>query len=53
MSVYLDASILVTLLRRSNDAHDTDALNIAMAQRMGAMLATLDRKMAAAARSFG
>ena len=42
------------LLRRFELALRTpDALNIAMAQRMGAMLATFDSKMAAAARAIG
>ena len=42
------------LLRRFELALRTpDALNIAMAQRMGAMLATFDSKMAAAARTIG
>jgi len=42
------------LIRRFELALRTpDALNIAMVQRMGAMLATFDRKMAAAARTIG
>jgi predicted nucleic acid-binding protein len=42
------------LLRRFELALRTpDALNIAMAQRLGAMLATFDSKMAAAARTIG
>ena len=42
------------LLRRFDLALRTpDALNIATAQRMGAMLATFDSKMAAAARAIG
>ena len=42
------------LLRRFDLALRTpDALNIATAQRMGAMLATFDSKMAAAARVIG
>ena len=42
------------LLRRFELALRTpDALNIAMAQRIGAMLATFDSKMAAAARTVG
>ena len=42
------------LLRRLDLALRTpDALNIAIAQRMGATLATFDKKMAAAARAIG
>ena len=42
------------LLRRLDLALRTpDAINIAMAQRMGATLVTFDKKMAAAARSIG
>jgi predicted nucleic acid-binding protein len=41
-------------LRRLDLALRTpDAINIAMAQRLGATLVTFDKKMAAAARSIG
>ena len=46
MTIYLDASVLVALLVR-------DALNIAIAQRIGAALATFDKRMAASARALG
>jgi predicted nucleic acid-binding protein len=42
------------LLRRLDLAlRTTDALNIAVAQRLGATLATFDKKMSAAARAIG
>ncbi len=49
-----DTNAAEILLRRLDLALRTpDAINIAMAQRMGATLVTFDKKMAAAARSIG
>jgi predicted nucleic acid-binding protein len=49
-----DIVAVEVLIRRFELALRTpDALNIAMVQRMGAMLVTFDSKMAAAARAIG
>jgi predicted nucleic acid-binding protein len=54
---YISAADIIAaevLLRRLDLALRTpDAINIAMAQRMGTTLVTFDKKMAAAARSIG